>query len=358
MPPVQDPFKTDFADGWQSGSPDAAARPLLAEMDGRLQLLGPDLAQKHDYGAVGPVDCPIAYDPARRLAFRYVCAEGSRRGDYSQLRAFSVDRQQCFPIMDLPFNRWVLWFLEWLGSSGKEPGCLLGLVAVDRPSGGQVVIEHHLFTHKTGESRLRLNRLSRDAYKPLAFSRRRREMIFAGAEGIYLIGLRGERRLTLPGTSVAGGQGAAFCPSGGPRVIVGGDGLHLWDLERNTCHRLTRNGRHPVWAPDGQSIWYRESSADLHCYHIEQDQTTRVAGLPKQRNPDFWHARPVCLSEDGRFLATSLTEKILRGVSQRGSATGERERVFAHGHHLLVMDLERSVYWTRSGFADHLRWVE
>ena len=351
-------MKIDITKNWQLGTPDATAPALFAEMGGRLRLLAPDLAERHDYGAVGPVDCPIAYDPARRLGFRYVCAEGARRGDYSQLRAFSVERGQSYPVMELPFNRWVLWFLHWIGSSGAGPGQLLGLVAVDQPSSEQVLIEHHLFAHKAGDVRLRLNRLARDAYKPLAFSRRRREMVFAGAEGIYLLGLRGERKLTLPAESAAGGHGAAFCPSGDARAVLGGDGLHLWDLERNTCHRLTRNGRHPVWAPDGKSIWYRESSADLHRYDVERDAVVQVAASPRQRNPEFWHARPVCLSRDGRFLATSLTEKVLRGVSQRGSATAERERVFTHNHTLLVLDLERQVYWTRPGFANHLCWVE
>ncbi|TVP79533.1 MAG: hypothetical protein EA353_06040 [Puniceicoccaceae bacterium] len=351
-------MKINFTENWCEATPDAASLSLLAEEGGRLRLLAPDLSPRHDYGAVGPVDCPIAYDPVRRLGFRYVCAGGAQRGDYSQLRAFSVDRQHSFAVNELPLNRWVLWFLHWLESTGSRPGQLLGLVAVDQPSEDQVLIEHHLFTHKAGEERLRLNRLSRDAYKPLAFSRRRREMVFAGAEGIYLLGLRGERKLTLPAESPAGGQGAAFCPDGGAQVVVGGDGLHLWDLELNSCRRLTRNGRHPVWAPDGKSIWYRGSSADLHRYDVERDEVECLVGLPNQRNPEFWHAGPVCLSRDGRFLATALTEKVLRGVSQRGNATGERERVFAHNHSLLVMDLKRQVYWTRPGFAKHLCWVE
>lgn len=358
MPQDQEDFSIEFADGWRRDVPDAAAPPLLAEEGGRLRLIGPDLAELHDYGLVGPVDCPIAYDPVRRLGFRYVCAEGSRRGDYSQLRAFSVDRRQSYPVQDLPFNRWVLWFLHWIESARAGTGQLLGLVAVDQPVEGHVVIEHHLFTHKPGEERLHLNRLARDAYKPIAFSRRRREMVFAGGEGIYLLGLRGNRKATLPAESAAGGHGAAFSPDGSGRVVLGGDGLHLWDLERNSCHRLTRNGRHPVWSPDGRSIFYRESSSALHCYDVEQDRSQPLAAFPQQRNPEYWHARPVCLSSDGRFLATSLTEKVLRGVSQRGSATGERERVFAHSHRLLVMDLSRRVYWTRRGFANHLCWVE
>ena len=356
-------YNLDTADGWQAGAPNADVPPLLAEEEGRLRLLGSDLRPVHDYGAVGPVDCPIAYDPVRGLAFRYVCASGYKRGDFSQLRAFSVDRGESYLLKELSLNQWGLWFLEWIDSKEREPGQLFGLLAIDRPAEDQIVIEHRLFSYKLGEAHLRLRPLSRDAYKPLALSRRRRELVFAGAEGIYLLSLRGERKLTLPADADAGtqgafhGQGAAFCPEGAARVVIGGDGLHLWDLERNVLQRLTRNGRHPVWSPNGKGIWYRESSADLHYYDFAEDVTRQVMGLPNQLHPEFWHARPVCLSNCGRYLATSLTEKVLRGVSQKGSATGQRERVYRHNHRLLVLDLESKTYWSREGFANHLCWA-
>ena len=57
--------------------------------------------------------------------------------------------------------------------------------------------------------------------------------------------------------------------------------------------------------------------ADLHYYDFASDEAHRVIGIPKQRHPDFWHSRPVCLSRDGRYLATSLTKKMLRGVSKK-----------------------------------------
>jgi len=243
-----------------------------------------------------PVDCPIAYDPVRRLGFRYVCTSGFRRGDFSQLRAFSVDRGESYPLKDLPLSQWALWFLEWIEPSEAQSGQLLGLLAIDRPSDDQIVIEHRLFAYKLGESQLRLRPLCRDAYKPLA-----------------------------------------FCPKGKPRVVIGGDGLHLWDLETNQCHRLTRNGRYPVWSPDGKGIWYRESSADLHYYDFAANESELILGLPHQRHPEFWNARPACLTKDGRYVATCLTEKVLRGVSQKGSATGARERVYVHNHRLFML---------------------
>ncbi|MGZ0706811.1 hypothetical protein ACWPKO_00560 [Coraliomargarita sp. W4R53] len=351
-------LKIEIAAGWREALPTVEAPSLLIETEGRLQHLTSQLELTHDFGHVGPVECPIAYDPVRRLAFRYVCAAGFRNRDFSQLRAFSVSAGESFPLIDLRLNQWALWLLEWIESAEGNSGQLLGLHAADRSADDCVVIEHRLFSLKLGAEQLRLRPICRDAYKPLAFSRPRRELIFSGAEGIYLLGLKGERKLTLPPGFGVGGEGAAFNPSGAPEVVIGGDGLHLWDLEHNQCRRLTRNGRYPVWAPDGRGIWYRESSADLHYYDLAKDETQQVLGLAKQRHPEFWHARPACLSRDGRYLATSLTEKVLRGVSQKGSATGARERVYVHDHQLLVLDLERKTYCSRAGYAAQLCWAD
>lgn len=345
------------ADGWKEGAPSSEAPRLLSEESGRLCLLGGDLSVEHDFGAVGPVDCPIAYDASRRLAFRYVCAAGFQRGDFSQLRAFSIDREESFSVKNLPPNQWALWFLDWIAAGDGEPGQLFGLLATDRPREDQVVIEHRLFTYRPGDELLRFRPLCRDAYKPLAFSRKRRELVFAGADGIYLVSLRGERKIALPADAAASGQGAAFSPDGSARVVLGGDGLHLWDLEKNACARLTRNGRHPVWTPDGGGIWYRESSGDLCYYDTRKDEVYEVLRLADQKHPEFWHARPVSLSSNGRFLATCLTRKILRGVSRKGTATGQRERVYVHQQVICVLDSETQTYWTREGFANQLRWV-
>ncbi|MDQ8195502.1 hypothetical protein QEH59_13800 [Coraliomargarita sp. SDUM461004] len=351
-------LKIDFTAGWYEAAPSTNVPDLLAEESGRLRLLSADLGLKHDFGAVGPVECPIAYDPVRGLAFRYVCAAGFRGRDFSQLRAFSVARGESYPLIDLPLNQWALWMLEWIASGQGHVGQLLGLHAMDRAADDRVVIEHRLFSLKLGADQLRLRPICRDAYKPLAFSRRRGEFIFSGAEGIYLLGLKGERKLSLPSVEDVGGEGAAFSPSGDAQVVIGGDGLHLWDLERNLCRRLTRNGRYPVWAPDGQGIWYRESSADLHYYDLAKDETQRILALPKQRHPEFWHARPVCLSRNGCYLALSITEKVLRGVSLKGSATGARERVYVHDHQLVVLDVKQQVYWGREGYASQLHWAD
>ena len=351
-------FKLDFTDDWEEGSPSVDAPSLIIEEAGELLNLKTNLEQKHNFGSVGLVNCPIAYDPLRRIAFRYICPSGFRKEDFSQLRAFSLDRGESFSLLELPLNHWILWLLEWVASADHKSGQLFGLHAADRSFNEQIVIDHRLFMYKLGESQLRLRPICRDAYKPLAFSRQRAELVFAGAEGIYLLGLDGNRKLTLSPDIVAGGQGASFHPSGDAQIVVGGDGLHLWNLNTNHCQQLTSKGRHPVWSMDGKGVWYRESSADLHYYDFASDEAHRVIGIPKQRHPDFWHARPVCLSRDGRYLATSLTEKVLRGVSKKNTSAGARERVYLYNHQLIVLDLKEKAYWSRQGFADQLCWTE
>ena len=344
--------------GWCEAEPSLDAPQLLSEESGRLRLLNGDLSMDHDFGAVGPVDCPIAYDAARRLAFRYVCKAGYQGGDFSQLRAFSVTHKESTLLKELLPNQWVLWFLEWISGGGDVPGQLFGLMARDRPEESQIVIEHRLFTAGGGDDLLRFRPLCRDAYKPLAISRKRRELVFVGADGIYLLSFRGERKLSMADAASVSGHGADFSPDGRAKLVVGGDGLHLWDLERNTHVRLTRNGRYPVWSPDGVGIWYRESSGGLLYYDLVSEEVREILCLADLKYPDFWHARPVSISGDGRFLATCLTRKMLRGVSQKGSATGQRERVYVHQHAICVLDTEARTYWTREGFSNHLRWAE
>lgn len=348
----------EFAEGWQSVAPRADAPGLIVETDGRLVYQQSDFSSAQDLGAVGPVDCPVAFDPVTRTAYRYVCASTLSRGDYSELRAYDLATGQSRSLLQLPLNQWVLWMLEWIDS--EEPGTagqLFGLLATDRPADDQVVIEHRLFALKVDESRPRMSPICRDAYRPLTFSRQRKELMFAGAEGIYLVNFRGVRSATFPDAD-ASGQGAAFDPSGGARAVIGGDGLFLWDLASNSSERLKRLGRYPVWAVGQEGFWYRESSSDLYYYDLAKRESSKLFEVVGNRNPECWHARPVTQSRCGRYLAVSVTAKQLKGVSRKANAAGNRERVFAHNHVLCILDVERREYWQQEGLANHVTWAE
>lgn len=220
-----------------------------------------------------------------------------------------------------------------------------------------MVIEHRLLALKAGEVQAQMRPICRDAYRPLAFSRQRRELIFAGAEGIYLINLRGVRLATFPDTD-ASGHGAAFDPTGAGRAIVGGDGLFLWDLEANRSERLGQLGRHPVWSANQDGFWYRESSSDLFYHDLDKRESFKLFEVADNRNLELWYARPVTQTRCGRYLALSVTAKQLRGVSRKANAAGSRERVYAYNQSICILDLERQEYWQREGFANHVTWAE
>ncbi|MEN8842480.1 MAG: hypothetical protein ABF323_00645, partial [Lentimonas sp.] len=347
----------EFTAVWSEVSPRSDAPDLLIEEDGRLLFQRSDFSPLYDFGAVGPVDCPIAYDAKTQTAYRYVSASSVSRRDYSQLRSFNLVNRTTDVLLDLPLNQWTLWLLEWIDGSSEEAGQLFGLLATDRMAADRIVIDHQLFALKPEESRARLRPICRDAYRPLAFSRHLRELIFSGADGIYLVDLKGTRRATFPGEDSTG-QGAAFDPSGASRVIIGGDGLFLWDLKVNQSERLSRLGRYPVWATNQDGFWYSESSSDVHYYDLSTRESTKLLGAANIRNPELWHARPVTQTRCGRYIAVSITAKRLQGVSRKANATGSRERVFVHDHELIICDLERQEYWRRTGFANHVRWAE
>ncbi|MGC6424943.1 MAG: hypothetical protein ACON4O_08170 [Lentimonas sp.] len=350
-------LKIKFVEDWQEVESCETAPALLAEMEGRLFQLKPDLAVHHDFGKVGPVDCPIAYDALSNMAYRYVSPPNLARRDYSELRAFDLETQASKPILRLPLNQWVLWQLEWIEGPSEDAGQLFGLLAADRPADDRVIIEHRLFALGARDGQMKMRPLCRDAYRPLAFNRKRRELIFSGAEGIYLVNLRGVRVAMMPQTDTTG-HGASFDPSGAPRAVLGGDGIFIWDFESSESRRLTRAGRNPVWDASRNGIWYQESSSDLYFFNLDSGESTKVFDVQGNRNPELWYSRPVKQTKCGRYLAVAVTAKKLKGLSRKANATGSRERVYVHEHALYILDLEQQVYWSREGFMNQMCWVE
>ena len=345
----------ELADGWSEIAPRAGAPDLLVEEGGRLAHLRSDFSRVHEFGAVGPVDCPLAYDAEEQTAYRYVSAARLRGADFSQIRAYNLRTGAVRSAMDLPLSHWALWFLEWL----PDAGSLFGLLASDVSSEEGVVIRHQLFAHKPGESRLRLRPLCRDAYFPLAFSRQRRELLFSGAEGLNIVSLKGERLASCCENDRASGRGGMFDPSGRARVVLGGDGLYLWEFEgRGGLQRLARQGQYPVWAQDGRGIWYSQSSSDLLYYDLERGVSEPVIAVRKTHNAEVSFARSARQSPCGRYLALPLTGKRLKGVARGKLDPSVRERIYEYGHNFCVFDLERREFWRRSGFISNFCWSD
>ncbi|MEO0508608.1 MAG: hypothetical protein AAF065_01970 [Verrucomicrobiota bacterium] len=351
-------LKLELAEGWAEVAPRSDAPEFVAEVDGRLVHLGSDFSCRRDFGPVGPVECPLAIDQLNLRVFRYVSKAGFGSGqDYSHIRAFDLRTGKSFPVIELPLNQWVLWMLEWIGGSEGKVGQLIGLVASDRTNARGVTIEHQLFALTPGEPAIRRRPLCRDAYRPLAFSRRRRELVFSGAEGTYLLGLNGERKQSLFKGRCTTAEGASFDPLGAARVVLAGGGIHIWDTESGRCNQLAAKGRHPVWSSDGHRIYFRESSSDLHYIDLSNGERTCLLSVAGQQARELWFAQPICFSPCSRYAAAPVSSRRLRGVQQNASSGGERERVYRYAHATVIMDFEKCELWLCEGMASRIEWL-
>lgn len=348
----------ELADGWKEMTPPERAPRLLGEFEGNLVSLSSNLEKQLSFGWVGPVHCPIAYDPRTKTAFRYVCEERSGARDFSEIRAFSLERGTSFPLLQLPLNQWVLWLLEWIEGSTGRGGMLYGLRASDRSTVDELEIQHNLFTFRPGGEQLLNRPICRDAYYPMAMSRQRRELIFQGAEGIYLVGLSGERRAALTSTDRPAGRGAAFDPSGSSRVAIGGDGLYFWNVDTGECRQIRRQGQYPVWDECRDRIYFSESSSDVYYLDLDSDEVSCLVRVKNNHRREISFASPVKMTNDGRFLAVSLTGSRLRGMRRSELSNGERERIYEQVQELCVFDIENREFWRSSGFFSNLCWIE
>jgi len=347
-----------LAEGWREVTPRQVGLQLLGESDGHLQLLESDLVDSIDFGKVGPIDCPITYDRQRRMAFRYVCEERVGFRDFSQLRAFNLVTGQSFVLHELPLSHWVLWFLKWIEGTEQSPGRFLGLLASDRSSADHLELRHQLFVYLPGASQTLNRPICQDAYHPLDFSQQRKELLFVGAEGVYIVGLRGERLAEFKDVERPSGRGGCFDPSGSSTVAIGGNGLHLWDTYSGECRRLRRQGQYPVWCGNRNALYFSESSSDLFEYDLSSDLSKPLVQVLKSHSKEVSFASSVRLSQNGRYLALSLTGRRLKGVMHSKVDAGGREHVYANQHELCVLDVERKEIWRREGFFKNLCWIE
>jgi len=266
--------------GWRTVPPRTGDYRVLWTRGQHLFIDETDLGRPAPLGLVGGLDCPIAVDQQRGLAYRYCCQETAGRRDYSQIREFDVHTGLSRTACKLPLNQWVVWMCRLI--SGK--GMLCGLVATDQP-GARVEITHQLgFFDVNSGGVIRLD-LPRDAFSPLDAHPGRREVLFHGIEGFQLISFRGERKRRLAGRNLPAGRGGAFHPTE-PLVVLGGGKLVLWDLRDGQLVELRATGQYPLFTRDGRGFWFSESSADLWYYDLETREATRILEIAGYRNPE------------------------------------------------------------------------
>lgn len=345
-PATNRPLPLLLGKGWKQVAPRPIGKKLVWEGDGRLHSAEADFANVHVLGKVGRVDCPIAIDPVRRIAMRYVCQDHGGQ-DFSELRSYHLELGTQSRIFRLGLNQWVLWLLRHI----PREDVVLALVATHMPGEG-LRIQHQLGLYDLARSRSLLVPLPRDAFCPVDVHPGRQEVLFHGVEGWQVIDYHGRRLAQLKTRELPLGRGGAIHPER-PLVALGGGGITLWNREHGAFQNIHRQGQHPVWSPDGESLWFSESSSDLFVHDLANGATERILSVAGNPHAEISMARPVASTADGAYLALPISRKVKRSDADKSS--GSR---FSFHQSLVVIDRAARELWQYPGKVSNLAWYE
>ncbi|GHB97728.1 hypothetical protein [Cerasicoccus arenae] len=341
-----------LATGWKNAPPRAIGRRLIWKDQGHWRISDTDFAQPVDLGQACPVDCPPAFDAARGYIYRYHCAQWGEQRDASEFRQIEPDGQGDERIFALGNNKWALWLCAYLPAMDK----LAALVATEMPSraDGTVVIQHQLGMFDLARRRSLLVNLPRDCFFPLDIASAPERLLFHGGEGFQVVDFAGRRVWRLGPKGLPEGRGGAFHPHNADQIALGGGGVVLIDRS-GKFSTVRERGLNPVWAPDGESLYFAESSSDLWCRAPNGD-CERLLSVAGNRYSEVNRARPARFTADGRYLAIPLTRRIRRQPLE-GALGGDNAPAWAEWQAICILDLAEKEVWQTSG-GGPICWAE
>lgn len=337
------PLPLLLGEGWRQVAPRSTGRQLLWEFEGRLHLSETDFAHPLSLGEVGRIDCPVACDSESGLAWRYACQDGPWH-DFSELRGFDIKAAKQTQSIHLGLNQWVVWMLRYL----PRESVLLALVATHMP--GEIVrIQHQLGLFDLQRDKRLFVPLPRDAYMPCDYHAKRREVLFSGAEGWQIVGLKGERQGYLRQLKgIPEGRGGSFHPTR-PLIALGGRGIAVWNRDHGNIQHVHPSGQMPVWEREGERLYFSESSSDLFSHHHARGTTERILSVAGNPHTEITQAQPLAVSPDGSLGALPILRRVRR-------ALGEEGPTFNYHHSLVVLDFPRKELWQHPVKAANIGW--
>ncbi len=333
-----------LAAGWKNVPPRPTGRRLVWKQGNRWWLSDTDFADPVSIGAASPVDCPVAYDPTREQLYRYHCAQWGDRRDASEFRRVSTVGGDDERLFGLGLNKWALWLCQYV----SEIDSLAALIATEMPSknDGTVVIQHQLGLYDLKQNRSLLVNLPRDCFYPLAMHCGSQQVLFHGAEGFQVVDFSGRRIMRLGLKGLPEGRGGCFNPLNPEEIVLGGGSLMLV-RRKSEFIQLRERGLNPVWAPDGQQLYFAESSSDLW-RRTADGQCERLLAVAGNRYAEVSRARPPRLTADGRYLALPLTRRIRRQPME-GAYGGDDSPAWVEWQAVCVLDLQAQEVWQAPG---------
>ncbi|MGE9295129.1 MAG: hypothetical protein ACQKBV_02425 [Puniceicoccales bacterium] len=341
-----------LAPGWKNAPPRSTGRTLVWQSEGRWVASDTDFANPRNLGPVAQVECPPATDGERGAAYYYHCAGWGAQRDVSEIRRGDLAAGGSEPVFQLGLNKWALWLCRYL----PERHSIAALVATEMPrrNDGGVVIQHQLGLFDLENQRSLLTLLPRDCFYPLALDPASERVLFHGAEGYQVVDFSGKRLWKLGGRGLPDGRGGAFHPEKPDAIVLGGDGLMLV-RQSGEFERIHERGLNPVWSPDGETLYYSESSSDLWRWDPKTRARECLLAVAGNRYAEVNRARPVVVSPDGLFAAVTLTRRIQR-QSLDGAVGGEPKANWAEWRAVCILDLQNREVWQTPG-AGPLNWA-
>ena len=124
------------------------------------------------------------------------------------------------------------------------------------------------------------------------------------------------------------GHSAVRPTDGVVAISSGGHGIWLWDWQNNSAQQLTDEGAHPAWSPDGTTLFFMRTAAELWRMSAGGTLEPLVQAIADaggseegQRKPGW--GRSPRVSPDGRFVLALMT--VIGAQASRHSSAAARK---------------------------------
>lgn len=355
-------YRLNIDPEWQEVEPRSTGYTVLTD---KMNLLAhsTNFEIAKDLGYVSGVNCPIAVDQVNKIAYRSVrksindasgdSADGNSRGS-DEICSFDLRSGKSSLVTTLPEGLGCIWLLEFLPSENtliaffiehkKQPQKYLGTINLVDGSITSVPIPDN-------------------AFYPAAVCLEQKQIVFSGRlGGAVIIDFNGDTVGTLEPGPFYNLEGAGFIGNNGD-VVLGGNGLHVWNPESAIVNTLFESGSYPVADGKGR-IWFNASDGAVSYSDHQGKGVRNVVSLNGLDLIETGFASTAVFSSDKRIIFSRLTGK--RRLSCEEIAEKERrfkknsfrllvsEDKYAYVQYFCVLDTKERVLWKYPGYAHNV----
>lgn len=235
----------NIGEGWSEIDPRETGYTILIDGD-RLTLNSTSFRNRTELGYISGVNCPIAVDDEKKLAYRAVHKKPdspvSDLMDYientsTDIVSFDLVTHEETIIASLPIGVDCHWLLEYLPDSDS----LIALLS-DRKKLTQSFVAD--INPKSGI--VTTSRLVESAFYPAAIDHENERIAFSGRKGgVVLVDFKGKLIAETSTRYSRHLEGADFLDRQ-QKMAIGGRGIHIWDIGLNQLETIRESGDHPV----------------------------------------------------------------------------------------------------------------